>query len=291
MFLASTRKYLQKYFRKPVRTRSFRKMAGELARELRFSNASEFIQVLLDEGIVHPSRLEARNGKSLSLYCSRLISDLNVYELALALSPSGYLCNLSSIYYHSLTNQVPSIAYICNETISPRDQGTRKTLSGEIIRTAFIKPHRFTNNIFDAKSGSVVIIDRERRTGHGVISIRKRRGHFPKGASLTCLERALIDAIVAPQHNGGISSVTAYFRAARSRLRVGRLLEIYEVLQLTYPFAQSIGFFLERAGMQKRAAEVRSAYPPRQHFFVDHNAKATWKYDERWMVSYPHGLF
>ena len=85
-------------------------------------------------------------------------------------------------------------------------------------------------------------------------------------------------------------SLSDYFRAAHRRLDIARMLDIYHRLAFVYPYAQSIGFFMEHCGMPRQAQELRSAYPPRQKFYVDHEAKTTWAYDERWMVFYPKGL-
>ena len=205
--------------------------------------------------------------------------------------PQGYFCNLSSVYFHSLTDQVPGVVYVCNETISPRERSSMKALPEPAIRAAFIKPHRHTRNIVDGREGAVIILDRERGTDFGVATIRGRHPLYPQGMRITCLERALIDSVVAPQYNGGIASVLAYFQAAKRRVRMERMVEIYRDLHFVYPYAQTIGFLLERAGVLERAAAMRDAYPPRQKFFIDHEAKSTWTYDERWMLYHPRGLF
>lgn len=291
MFPASARKTLIEEYRLPVRSQRLRKFAREPAGEFGFRNESDFIQALQNEGIIRLTVLKSRNGKTIPMYCSRPLDEVSLYEMAAGMFPKGYFCNLSSVYFHSLTDQVPGVVYICNETITPRTRDDTRTLPESAIRTAFIKPHRHTRNIIDLENGAVAVLDRERGTDFGVTDIRAGHPLYPAGMRVTCLERALIDAVVAPQYNGGIASVLSYFRAAKRWVRVDRLFEIYGALRFVYPYAQTIGFLLERAGMPGRAAAIREAYPPRQKFFIDHEAKSTWAFDERWMLYHPRGLF
>jgi hypothetical protein len=136
----------------------------------------------------------------------------------------------------------------------------------------------------------IVIIERTRGTDHGVVTLRRQQSQCPAGTRVATLERALIDAVVSPHYNGGITSLCDYFRAAKGRVKTQKLLEIYRRLEFVYPYAQAIGLFMEHAGMPGHADEIRQVYPPRQRFYVDHGAKSTWGYDERWMISYPKGL-
>jgi len=290
MISASSKKTLLTLFRKPMRTQRFRTLARELMDDFGFDDEMEFIQCLLDEKVVNLKTLKARNGKTIPLYSSLQLDNLGLYELAAALFPRGYFCNLSSVYFHSLTDQVPGVVYVCNETSSHRERGHIEALPESAIRAAFIKPHRHTKNIVDVKNGAVAILDRERGTDFGVVTIRGRHPLYPAGMRVSGLERALIDAVVAPQYNGGIANVLSYFQAAKRRVRTERLLDIYQDLQFVYPYAQSIGFLLERAGMPGRAAALREAHPPQQKFFLDHDARSTWVYDKRWMLYHPRGL-
>jgi hypothetical protein len=258
-------------------------------RNCRDVSTPKSIRGLLAEGIVQEHTLEARNGRAIPLYCSKPLDSITGYGLAMAMFPDGYFCNLSSIYYHSLTNQVPNVVYICHETIGRRSGRAPAIPSKTKIRNAFIKPPRHTRYILDFHEGEVVVLDRERGSDYGTSAIRRGTSLYPKGARVTCIERALIDAVVSPQYNGGVASIPEYFLSAQKLLNVNKLLDIYRKLRFVYPYAQSIGFFLERAGMKRQAAKVRSAYPPRHQFYVDHSAKSSWRYDKRWMLYYPRG--
>ncbi len=42
--------------------------------------------------------------------------------------------------------------------------------------------------------------------------------------------------------------------------------------------------------MKRRASVLYDAFPPRQKFYIDRNAKASWKFDDKWKLYYPKEL-
>ena len=256
----------------------------------RYKDSSRFIHALLHEGVIQTHALRARNGKIVTLYSSLALEEFTAYEVAMAIFPQGYFCNTTAIYHHGLTNQIPAAVYICHETIQARGSGAVDTPSEARIRSAFISHHRHTKFIIPFQDHEIVVLDRERGSGHGVTDVTRSSSPCPVGSRVAGLERALIDAVVAPQYNGGLTSLSSYFSAARKKVDTSMLLKIYGQLKFVYPYAQVIGFFLDNAGMHDEAGKVRAAYPPQQRFYVDHGAKTSWAYDDRWMVYYPKGL-
>jgi predicted transcriptional regulator of viral defense system len=137
----------------------------------------------------------------------------------------------------------------------------------------------------------VIVVERRARiSDSGVVKSHLPSTLFPNTSRVTCIERSLIDAVVSPQYNGGIVSVYTYFRNARGMLNMAKLIKIYRQLDFVYPYSQSIGFLLDRAGMPKYASDIYKNFPPERSFFVDHDAKTTWVYDEKWKLYYPAGL-
>ena len=290
MFTVATRKKLIKRLRTPVRLHVLRNLAEELMRGTRYQSVPAFIDAMLDEGIVERQTLKARNGETIVLYAAHPLEEISPYELASAMFPRGYFCNLTAIYHHGLTDQVPNAVYICHETIRTRGRKAAGMPPESRVRSAFIRPHRHTDHVINFQKHDVLILDRERGSDFGVVTVRKNASPCPVGSRVASLERTLIDAVVAPHYNGGITSLPAYFKEAQNRLKTEDLLKIYRKLRFVYPYAQSIGFFLERTGMREQAGQVREVYPPRHRFYVDHSAKESWDYSERWMIHYPKGL-
>lgn len=292
MFTLAQRQNFVAQLRRPLRLKEFRETAEMLMKGTRYQYANSFMQVLEDEGIVkmHTLKLKNPKRKPIHVYSSAQLNEINSCDLAAAVVPDGYFCNLSAIYYHSLTNQVPNTVYWCQETSAPRKGRSKQHIPEARIRAAFVKPSIHTSFVIKQDGRDIVIIERTRGTDHGVVSIRGQQGAWPQGSRVATIERALIDAVVSPHYNGGITSLCDYFRSAKGRLKTQKLLEIYRRLEFVYPYSQAIGFFMEQAGMPDHAEEVRRVYPPQQRFYVDHGAKSTWAYDERWMIFYPKGL-
>lgn len=290
MFTIKTRKKLVSQLQHPLRMKELRDSSGDLMKGTRYQSTESFIVALEEEDVIQIHHITAKNGKTIPIYCSVPLTDVNAYELATSVRPGGYFCNLTAIYHHSLTDQIPNTLYWCHETIVPRKRKRTEKLSDSRIRSAFVKPNRHTSFVIEHNGHDITIIDRERDSDYGVEKVQRRRSPCPIGSRVTTLERTLIDAVVSPQYNGGITSLCDYFRAAGNKLNVARLLEVYRKLNFVYPYAQSLGFLMERTGFRDHAKEIRSAYPPRQRFYVDHSAKTSWFYDERWMIYYPKGL-
>jgi hypothetical protein len=282
-------KMLIEDFRQPLRLKALREKSQMVMGKTGYKIASNFLTALQDEQIIRPHIFTSKNNKRVTLYSSQALVELSLYETATAMFPAGYFCNLSAIYCQSLTNQVPKTVYICTES-NARKTRANDALTDSKLRQAFLKPHRYTSFIFNFPAGDLVMIERMRQTDSGVVSISSSAGLLPYNSRVSCVERALIDAVVSPQYNGGIASVADYFAHARGRIDMIKLIDIYRELDFIYPYYQAIGFFLERTGMSDLAGIFRAAFAPKNRFYLDHNAKSSWKYDERWMIYYPEGV-
>lgn len=289
MFSEPLKKKLVAHFAAPLRYKHLSVHAENIIEATRYTIVSNFIKNLQESGILKSYKLKAKNKKTVTLYTSSSLHDISPYHMAMAICPEGYFCNLSSIYYHALTNQIPSSIYICNETITKRQKPKTEDLTHYKIRTAFIKAHRYTNYVFAFNKYEIVVIDREKDSRYGVVSAKSSSELFPKNSFVTSMERSLIDAIVSPQYNGGITSVYTYFEAAKT-INMDKLLEIYRKLDFVYPYSQAIGFFFEKLGMKKKASAIYAAFPPKQKFYIDRNARSSWEYDDKWQLYYPKEL-
>ena len=287
MFSKSIKKKLSEHFSTPVRHKHLLEHAERIIGQTRYSVVANLIRDLRKNSVVNSYKLTAKNSKTVTLYCSRKLDKLNPYEIARAMFPQGYFCNLTSIFYHSLTNQVPKAIYICTSA----KRINVNTVNNNELRRAFIKPHRHTKHVYTLNDYKVIVVERRARiSGSGVVESHPPSTLLPNTSRVTCIERSLIDAVVSPQYNGGIVSVYTYFRNARGMLNMARLIKIYRQLDFVYPYSQSIGFLLDRADMSKHASVIYKNFPPERSFYVDHDAKTTWVYDEKWKLYYPAGL-
>lgn len=289
MFSDKIKTTLKKHFKRPFRRIELNKKAIDVINITRYTNIDNFIKSLHKEKILDSYAIKAMNGKAIFLYASGDINWISPYDLASIMIPRGYFCNLSSIYYHQLTKQVPKSIYYCHETVVPLKK-QRSKLTDFQIRTSFIKPSRYTKYIFEWNGYNVILVERVKRPDCGIIKVKNNSPLLPIDTRITCLERALIDSVVAPQYNGGIASVYSYFKAAKNRIKINRLIDIYNELDFVCPYFQTIGLFFDRLGMGKKASRIYDEFKLESKFYVDHDAKSTWKYDDKWKIYYPEGL-
>jgi hypothetical protein len=177
----------------------------------------------------------------------------DLLRVAFDRSPNGHFCQLTSAYYHGLSDQVPSRVYIRKLNVGTGKRKRPERLGDLQIRSQFLKPHRRTDNVISFGQGEVVLIAGSRFDQVGVTPIPKARRDFPEGARITNLERCLIDAVVAPHYNGGVSSLPGLFVQAAEALDPDTLVDHYGELDFLYPFHQAWGFFLDHGGLTDAA--------------------------------------
>jgi hypothetical protein len=289
MFSELEKESLIKNLCHPQRLQALREGADVIMEKTRYKIKTKFLRALLKEEIIQPYKFKAENGKNITLYSTVQMNSLSPYEIARGMFPNGYFCNLSAVYYQSLTNQIPKTVYVCTESNAKKTRANDE-LTNSRLRQAFLKPNRHTKFSFGFSGFDIVVIERMGGTDSGVVSLKSTTGLLPQNARVAGVERALIDAVVSPQYHGGVSSIPDYFKHARGKVDVRKLIGIYRELDFIYPYFQAIGFFMERTGMREMADAVRAEFTPKNKFYIDHGAKASWKYDDIWMIYYPEGI-
>ena len=283
---------LAKLLRVPVRYRELKLVLLAYMPKTRYRRLASFEAALESDRVLHRLDLSAETGRTTALYSSVAPDSWSAYQVARALFPSGYFCNMTSIYYHSLTNQVPSRIYVGVETTREKDQLRARAvvLSDHAIFEAFVQPHRVSKHTYRFRENEITITERVGRKCIGVETVRGSNRVCPKGARVTCLERALIDAVVHPQYNGGLGTVIEILRAGLPRVNQRRFLDLYDKLAYVYPYWQAIGFLCEKMGFSGMAAAIARRFTPKNKFYLDHLAKTSWEFDPKWQIHYPKGI-
>lgn len=250
---------------------------------------TSFEKALRHDRLLFQSDVSTGAGAVTALFSSMEPERWTPYQVAQALLPNGYFCNLTSVYYHSLTNQVPSRVYVGVETMRVKDQQRSKgvILSNHAIFKAFVQPHRVSKQVYSFQGHEITITERVGRGCVGIEAVTEANRVCPKGGRVTSLERALIDAVVQPQYNGGLGTVIEVLRAGLSRVNEHRLVEVYDKLAFVYPYWQAIGFLCDRLGFPSMAVAIARGVKPRNKFYIDHLAKTAWAFDPKWQLYYP----
>jgi hypothetical protein len=253
---------------------------------------ASFETALRSDGLLMDMELNSDVGHAVTLYASVDPAKWNTYHVAQALRPQGYFCNLTSLYHHGLTNQVPARVYTAVEENRAKDQAQEKRsrLSDDAIFDAFIQPHRVSKHNYRFRDSEITITERVSHGCIGVESVGENNRTCPMGARVTSLERAMIDAVVHPQYNGGLAAVVEMLRIGAPEADVKRLLGIYDACAFAYPYWQALGFLFERIGAANIADAFARRSRPVNKFYLDHNAKTSWAFDSTWCIYYPKGV-
>ncbi len=213
-----------------------------------------------------------------------LVGRVSPFEVVQTLKPNAYFTHYSAMYLHGLTDQVPKIIYLNFEQHLAAGGGT---LTQTGIDRAFKGKCRVSHNVAAYDEFQVTVLNGA-NTGHlGVIEIDSSDGARLR---TTGLERTLIDTTVRPVYSGGVIEVARAFVESRARLSVPVLVNMLQKLNFTYPYHQSIGFYLERAGgYEPSEIELLRQFPMEFDFYLDYHMRRT-EYHPRWRLHVPKGF-
>jgi len=240
---------------------------------------SQLIDFLTPEGL-RVVRLRSSTGQTLTRYAWRDASD---FGIALSVFNKLYLCHLSAMVLHDLTDQVPSMMYV-NREQSPKSFDANLTQRG--IDLAFSRKARESNYYFAFDRRRVTIVS-GKSTGRLEVGTVLSAANEP--LSVTNLERTLIDIAVRPTYAGGVAQVLEAFRRAHKRLSTNTLVATLKKLDYVYPYHQTIGFYMARAGYTEDQLSLLREFPIQYDFYLAHGMKKT-DHDSSWRVYYPSGF-
>lgn len=203
-----------------------------------------------------------------------------VFNLALSLANKSYFSHYTAAFLLGLTNQVPKIIYLTSEQ-SQKNRKTNIKLNQKDIDSAFKKPQR--------KSGVVAIYEDYSIVFHNGMFTNKS-GVFTKDElSFTNIERTLIDITVRPEYAGGVSRVLEIYENSIGKISINKLKATLDKLNFIYPYHQSIGFYLEKAGLDEKRLSNFLSYEKVNNFYLTYEMDQM-DYNEKWKIFYPKGF-
>lgn len=244
---------------------------------------STFTEFLLLEQLLEKLTLDATPYRSEVRYVR---GQPSLHELALTLRPHSYLSHGTALFLHGLTGATSPIReIILNQEQSPKPASSGLGSQAAIDR-AFAKEQRLTNYRFRHDLGEILLINGKSTGRYGVVSMKG-----PSGESLevTGLERTLVDCAVRPAYAGGIHSVMTAYRQAVSRVSIPALIQTLDRLDYVYPYHQSIGFLLQRAGCSPALLKPLQKRGMDYDFYACHQISDP-VYDKQWRIWYPRNL-
>lgn len=203
------------------------------------------------------------------------------YHYAISLRRAAYLSHSSSMNLLGLTQQIPKIIYV-NKEQSPKKKSL-EPLTQESIDRAFSNQQRRSKYIFKIENYQIALLSGKSSNNAGV-EIDKVF-NVPR----TCLERTLIDITVRPRYAGGVFKVLEAFKSSIHDIDYSKLLTYLNQLDYKYPYHQSLGFYLDRAGANASNLKIFSDLGINFNFYLDYSI-ASPMFDDSWRVYFPLGI-
>lgn len=200
------------------------------------------------------------------------------YEVAASIRQGAYISHESALTLHGIGGAQSSRVFV-NKEQSPKPQ--TEVTSQEAIDKAFANRQRHSNNIYKSSLGDFILLSGKYTERLGVETCN----NIP----VTNLERTLIDIAVRPHYAGGPQNVLNAYKAVARQLSVLKLTKILEKMSFAYPYHQSIGFYLQSAGVPLPQLNPLRDFGVRFSFYLDYGEK-TRAFDEYWKVYYPTTL-
>lgn len=211
--------------------------------------------------------------------------NVNEYKLLFSLRPKGYFTHLSALYFNGLINKEPKSIYFNNEQPSRPVSGT---LEQSRIDNSFNKSQRITTARTDYFGRNLYLLNGKHTGNYGTMSI-----NVPAGVDLIVsdLERTLIDIVVRPAYSGGVNSILQAYRLAQPIVSIKKLALTLRALQYSYPYHQSIGFYIDTTGVYDQSAclEFANFAPIEYKFYLDYKINNP-AYSEKWKIYYPDDM-
>lgn len=239
-----------------------------------------FTEFLCNEEILKLYEIERKDKKSKKY----VFGDFNKYELALTLNGKSYLSHYTAVFLHGLTENIPKVIYTNTEQFlkSPKSNKNMEQLN---IDRAFSRPMRLTNNRAYLDDLEVIMLNGKNTGWLEVIEMNILNKVLP----VTSIERTLIDIVVRPLYSGGVAEVLNIYINAKDNFSTGRLLSTLSKFDYAYPYHQSIGFYMEKAGYPESTLKRLDNIDKLNDFYLTYQMKEV-SYSKRWRLYYPSYL-
>ena len=238
-----------------------------------------FLRMLLKKTKLRELRLHSPHYSSLLRYTAH--SNVSPVSVALSIMKNdAYFSHASAMWIHGLGKDHRNV--FVNKEQSQKDTSSTP-LSQEAIHRAFRNKQRRSKLFYKYEENTITVLSGKHTGRNGVVSATAPSGHK---VDVTSIERTLIDITVRPGYAGDVHAVLEAFRIAKDRISVGKLTALLRRLEYTYPYHQSIGFYLKRAGYPESDQLLAKRDPIEFDFYLSHNLKAP-DFDPEWRVFFP----
>jgi hypothetical protein len=192
--------------------------------------------------------------------CHRVVENTNA---------TVFLCTTSSKIIYVNQEQTPK---------SPSEGVTQQAL------TSAFTNHQRQSKYLLKYAGAQYLLLSGKNTGR--IGVLQMKGPDGNDVDVSDFERTLIDVVVRPAYAGGINQVADAYKQAANKVDIDYMIKLLKKLQYVYPYHQSIGFLLERAGRSEEDCRRLKNLGTELDFYLDYKMKNP-AYNQKWRLYYP----
>jgi predicted transcriptional regulator of viral defense system len=243
------------------------------------SNVEDFEKQLVQSNILRANEFhfEERIKSQIRFWSPKA----DIYDVAVSLIPRAHLSHITALFLLGIVRKPPKSIYITSEQSKKESSTHTSELEQDKIDYAFSKPQRQTNTKCRYSGKEIIALNGMFTNKAGIINI--------SGKPVTSLERTLIDITVRPSYGGGVSEVFKAFIRAKNDIDVDVLINLLDSINYTYPYYQSIGFYLEKAGYDTLLISKLRKRKKFVNFYLDYAIEHP-DYSEEWRIFYPKKL-
>jgi predicted transcriptional regulator of viral defense system len=248
----------------------------------RSMNPRSFIQMLLTRGHLEKVHLRSKHYASPVLYSWQ--GAATPFSVALSLrKEQSFFSHASAMWIHGLSEHHKQIFLNKEQSAKPMKHSA---LSQESIDRAFQNQQRRSKMTYQFKGSTITLLSGKHTGRMGVETAEAPTG---QNVDVTSIERTLIDIAVRPAYSGGVSHVLEAYKRARGRVSVSQLTSLLAKFDYTYPYHQSIGFYLERANYSEEEHLLAKAKGLTFNFYLSHGLRNP-SFDPEWRIYFPQSL-
>jgi len=212
-----------------------------------------------------------------------VFGECSIFSLVQSLKPDGYFSHRSAAEIHGLLSLNTQIYF--NYEQSLRSQITNE-ITQEAIDRAFNNQARVTKNKSNFNGYTIWLLNGKNTNCYGVIQNFERNDECLR---VTDIARTLIDMAVRPSYSGGPLEVLEAYHKAKELVDGSTISRTLMALQHNYPYHQSVGFYMEKAGFNKNQLDYLKIIPLNYDFYIDYQMENP-NYSPSWKVFYPKNL-
>lgn len=209
----------------------------------------------------------------------------SIHAIAQSIKKSSYLSHGSAVFLLGLTDLLPRTVHL-NFEQSPKPS-SKGILLQENIDRAFSRPQRKTKFIYRYEDYRIIVTNGKFTNRLEVSPLKTFSSEI---VDATRIERTLIDIAVRPNYAGGVTQVLDVYRRSRELISVQVLIATLKKLDYVYPYHQSIGFYMEKAGYLEKQFSRLKKLGTDYDFYLNYELPKSRRYDKKWRLYYPESL-